>query len=51
MEYKSYFPEDFFWGGATAANQAEGGYAVNGKGDSTADHLTRGSRNVIIQKR
>lgn len=44
MEYKSYFPEDFFWGGATAANQAEGGYAVNGKGDSTADHLTRGSR-------
>ena len=26
------FPEDFLWGGATAANQCEGGWNVEGKG-------------------
>ena len=25
------FPEDFLWGGATAANQYEGAYLENGK--------------------
>ena len=25
------FPEDFLWGGATAANQCEGGWNVEGK--------------------
>lgn len=38
------FPDNFFWGGATAANQCEGAWNVDGKGDSTADHLTTGSR-------
>ena len=38
------FPKDFLWGGATAANQFEGGYLDGGKLDSTADHLTLGSR-------
>src|SRR4051794_26027781 len=31
------FPEDFLWGGAIAANQAEGAYDVDGKGLSVAD--------------
>lgn len=28
----SKFPADFLWGGATAANQYEGAYNVDGKG-------------------
>lgn len=31
------FPADFLWGGAIAANQAEGAYDVDGKGLSVAD--------------
>lgn len=31
------FPEDFLWGGAIAANQAEGAWDVDGKGPSMAD--------------
>ncbi len=38
------FPKDFLWGGATAANQFEGGWNVDGKGVSTSDCMTRGSR-------
>lgn len=34
---KSRFPEDFLWGGATAANQLEGAFLEDGKGWSTAD--------------
>ena len=26
------FPKDFYWGGATAANQCEGAYNVDGRG-------------------
>lgn len=33
----STFPKNFLWGGATAANQLEGGYNLDGKGLSTAD--------------
>jgi len=40
------FPKNFLWGGATAANQFEGGWNEGGKGDSTADHLTLGSRQI-----
>ena len=32
------FPKNFLWGGATAANQFEGGWNEDGKLDSTADH-------------
>ena len=34
---KSYYPKDFLWGGAIAANQAEGAWNVDGKGMSVAD--------------
>lgn len=31
------FPKNFLWGGATAANQVEGGWNVDGKGLTTAE--------------
>jgi 6-phospho-beta-glucosidase len=34
---KNIFPEGFLWGGATAANQCEGAFDVDGKGLSVAD--------------
>ena len=41
---KNVFPDDFLWGGATAANQCEGAWNVDGKGESIADHMTAGNR-------
>ena len=38
------FPENFLWGGAISANQAEGGFAVGGKGESMTDHFVAGSK-------
>ena len=35
--------KDFLWGGAVAANQLEGAWNVDGKGDSVSDHCTTGS--------
>ena len=37
------FPKGFLWGGATAANQCEGAWNVDGKGVSCADICTGGS--------
>lgn len=37
------FPKTFLWGGATAANQYEGGWNEGGKGTSTSDVMTNGS--------
>lgn len=34
---KKEFPDNFLWGGATAANQIEGAYNIDGKGLSSAD--------------
>ncbi len=39
----SVFSEKFLWGGATAANQCEGAYDLDGKGLSVSDILSRGS--------
>jgi 6-phospho-beta-glucosidase len=36
------FPEDFLWGGATAANQIEGAYNEGGKGLSIQDVMPQG---------
>ena len=38
------FPKDFLWGGAIAANQAEGAWDADGKGVSCQDCMTAGSR-------
>lgn len=40
------FPENFLWGGATAANQFEGAWNVDGKGPSIVDMCTNGSKKV-----
>uniref|UniRef100_UPI0004704B80 glycoside hydrolase family 1 protein n=1 Tax=Lacticaseibacillus paracasei TaxID=1597 RepID=UPI0004704B80 len=40
------FPENFLWGGATAANQLEGAYQTDGKGLSTSDLLLGGNVNT-----
>jgi 6-phospho-beta-glucosidase len=39
----SVFRDDFLWGGATAANQLEGGYDADGKGLSVPDIMTGGT--------
>ncbi|MBQ7888804.1 MAG: family 1 glycosylhydrolase [Erysipelotrichaceae bacterium] len=39
----SKFPKDFYWGGAIAANQAEGGYKEGGKGLTSSDVSTAGT--------
>lgn len=38
------FPKDFLWGGAIAANQAEGAYLEDGKGIAVPDMLLGGDR-------
>lgn len=37
------FPKNFMWGGATAANQFEGGWKEGGKGASVPDHILGGT--------
>ena len=37
------FPKDFYWGGATAANQCEGGYNEGGRGRIIQDFTTGNS--------
>lgn len=39
------FPKNFLWGGATAANQCEGAWNIDGKGDSIPDHVMGGNLN------
>ena len=39
----SKFPEGFLWGGATAANQCEGGFDADGKGLGVPDIMTGGT--------
>ena len=37
------FPKNFLWGGAIAANQAEGAWNVDGRGPALTDVTTGGS--------
>ena len=37
------FRKDFLWGGATAANQYEGGWNVGRRGKSSDDVITNGT--------
>lgn len=48
--YNSAFPENFLWGGAIAANQAEGGYLDDGKGLTLVDLLPAGDKRREIMK-
>lgn len=36
------FPKGFLWGGATAANQCEGGYDEGGRGLANVDVIPHG---------
>ena len=43
-------PEDFLWGGATAANQCEGGFAEGGRGLANVDVLPAGpDRRAVME--
>ncbi|UQS82067.1 6-phospho-beta-glucosidase [Bombilactobacillus folatiphilus] len=42
------FPENFLWGGATAANQLEGAYQADGKGLSLPDIMPQGRQRIEI---
>lgn len=44
------FPQGFLWGGAIAANQAEGAYLEDGKGLTTVDLLPTGAKRWEIAK-
>jgi len=43
------FPENFLWGGATAANQCEGAYNEDGKGLSIQDLMPKGVMGTLSQ--
>lgn len=44
------FPETFLWGGAIAANQAEGAYLTAGKGLSTSDVQPNGIFGGVVKR-
>ena len=41
------FPENFLWGGATAANQCEGAWNIDGKGPSIQDYMPDGIMKAV----
>ena len=43
------FPKDFLWGGAIAANQAEGAYLEGGKGLTTVDMIPHGKNRMHVK--
>ena len=45
----STFPKGFLWGGALAANQAEGGYREGGKGLTTVDMIPHGPHRMAVK--
>ena len=44
----SAFPEGFLWGGATAANQCEGGYDADGRGLANVDVIPHGPDRISV---
>ena len=42
-------PEDFLWGGAISANQAEGAYRENGRGISNIDLIPHGISRMDVK--
>lgn len=46
MNMKKKFPDNFLWGAATAANQCEGAWDVDGKSPSIADCVTMGDKDT-----
>ena len=44
------FPEGFLWGGATAANQCEGGYNLGGRGLSSVDVIPFGPERMKVAR-
>ena len=44
------FPENFLWGGATAANQCEGAWLEDGKGISTVDVIPYGEDRMPVNR-
>lgn len=43
------FPQGFLWGGALAANQAEGAYLEGGKGLTTVDMIPHGANRMAVK--
>lgn len=41
------FPQGFYWGGATAANQFEGAWNEDGRKDTVVDHYVLGKRGEV----
>ena len=44
------FPKDFLWGGATAANQVEGGWNLDGKGLTTAEVVQKATDRLHFRR-
>ena len=42
------FPENFLWGGATAANQCEGAYEEGGRGPANVDVIPGGPERRFV---
>ena len=50
MTKNTSFPKNFLWGGATAANQFEGGYRQGGKGDAIVDVIPHGPHRLSVMR-
>ncbi|HFT8047254.1 family 1 glycosylhydrolase, partial [Klebsiella aerogenes] len=44
------FPDNFYWGGAIAANQVEGALDKDGKGVSTSDVQPAGIFGEVVER-
>lgn len=44
------FPKNFLWGGATAANQVEGAYDIDGRGLANVDVIPQGKERFDVMR-